>query len=236
MTQLRIDSTIARLALAAACLGLIAPTPGLRADDPAEEGWVNLVDNDLSNWVQRGGKANYRVEDGEVVGSSVPNTSNSFLCTKKDYSDFILEVDFKVQEGLNSGVQVRSHAYDEPKTYEWKGKEIKVAADRVHGYQVEIDPSERAWSGGIYDEGRRGWLDDLKDNEAARKAFKPGDWNHFRIECRGDHIQTWINGVPAADLTDSMTHSGFIALQVHGVGDREEPMVVRWRNVKLKEL
>jgi hypothetical protein len=111
-----------------------------------------------------------------------------------------------------------------------------IPAGRVHGYQVEIDPSDRAWTGGIYDEARRGWLDDLGDNEPARRAFRPGEWNRLRIECRGDSIRTDLNGVRAADLTDALTPSGFIGLQVHGVGDRAEPLEVRWRNIRLKPL
>ena len=134
---------------------------------------------------------------------------------------------------LNSGVQIRSQCFDEPKEV---GAARRSPAGRVHGYQVEIDPSDRAWSGGIYDEGRRGWLNDLKDNEAARKAFKQGEWNTFRVECRGDSIKTWINGVPAADLKDDMTPEGFIALQVHGVGAETEPREVRWRNIRIQEL
>jgi hypothetical protein len=107
----------------------------------------------------------------------------------------------------------------------------------VHGYQVEIDPSDRAYSGGVYDEGRRGvFLADLKDNEPARKAFKQNEWNKFRIECRGDSIKTWINGVAATDFKDSMTATGFIALQVHGVGKNEQPMEVRWRNIRIQDL
>jgi hypothetical protein len=202
-----------------------------------EDGWTELFNGrDLEGWVQRGGKAEYKVEDGAIVGTSVPTTPNSFLCTKQDYGDFILELEFKVHPQLNSGVQVRSQCFDEARTIEAGGKTIKVAAGRVHGYQVEIDPSARAYSGGIYDESRRGWLADLKGNEAARKAFKPGDWNAFRIECRGDSLKTWINGVPAADLKDSVTPSGFIALLVHGVGKREDPLDVRWRKIRIKEL
>ena len=208
-------------------LGLVvglffAAAPATAAD---EEGFVPLFDGKtLDGWVQRGGKANYAVEDGMIVGSSVPKTPNSFLCTEKVYGDFILELEFKVDSGLNSGVQVRSESRADHQN------------GRVYGYQVEIDPSGRAWSGGIYDEGRRGWLFDLKENEAARNAFKKEDWNHFRIECRGDSIKTWINGVAAADLKESMTPKGFIGLQVHGVGDRTEPLYVRWRNIRIKEL
>jgi hypothetical protein len=200
------------------------------------ETWRPLFDGKtLDGWIQRGGKAKYRVENGEIVGSSVPNTGNSFLCTDKDYGDFVLELEFKVDPALNSGVQIRSHAFDEPTEVEWQGKTIKIPAGRVHGYQVEIDPLERAWSAGIYDEGRRGWLNDLKNNEPARKAFKQGEWNALRVVCKGDSIKTWLNGVPAADLKDDMTPSGFIALQVHGVRDKTEPLEVRWRNIRLSE-
>jgi hypothetical protein len=214
-----------------------ASTPNLSADEVNGEKWTKLFNGkNLEGWVQRGGKAMYRVEDGQIVGTSVPKTGNSFLCTKRDYGDFILELEFKVQDKLNSGVQIRSHCFDEAKTVEVKGKKIKIPASRVHGYQVEIDPSERAWTGGIYDEGRRGWLNDLKTNEAARKAFKANEWNKFRIECRGDSIKTWLNGVAAADLKDSMTPSGFLALQVHAVGDRKETLEVRFRDLRIKEL
>jgi hypothetical protein len=227
--------SVARLA-AATLFCLFSPAPRVLADR-AESDWVNLFNGkDLDGWVQRGGKANYRVEDGQLVGSSVPGTANSFLCTKRNYSNFILELEFKVDPALNSGVQIRSECFDEPKTVELNGEKIKIPAGRVHGYQVEIDPSERAWTGGIYDEGRRKWLVDLKNNEPARKAFKQGEWNKFRIECRGDSIKTWLNGVPAADLKDSVTPSGFIGLQVHGVGKKQESLEVRFRNLRIKEL
>jgi hypothetical protein len=203
----------------------------------ADDGFVPLFNGkDLDGWVQKGGKAKYRVEEGAIVGSSVPDTTNTFLCTAKEYGDFILELEFKVDASLNSGVQIRSQCYDEAKEVEIGGKKFRFPAGRVHGYQVEIDPGARAWTGGIYDEGRRGWLADLKDNDAARKAFKPGDWNSFKIECRGASIRTWINGVAAADLKDEATPRGFIALQVHGVGKRTDVLEVRWRSLRIKEL
>ena len=135
------------------------------------------------------------------------------------YGDFILEFEFKVAKDMNSGVQFRSEFYVSETEKEINGKKKKFPADRVFGYQYEIDPSPRAYTAGIYDEARRGWLADLKDNPAAQKAFKQGDWNKARIECRGDQIQTFINGVKAADLKDGMTLRGVIALQVHGIGD-----------------
>jgi hypothetical protein len=228
---------LCRVALLAAALAACARD--LPAAEPTGK-WVDLFNGkDLKGWVQFGGQAKYRAEGGEIVGTAVPNTSNSFLCTQRHYGDFILELEFKVHPDLNSGVQVRSHVYDEETSVQWNGKTIKIPAGRVHGYQVEIDPDVkrgRMWTGGIYDEGRRAWLKDLKDNEPARKAFKPNEWNKLRIECKGDSIKTWLNGVPAADLKDSMTPKGFIGLQVHAVGKKEEPLEVRFRNIRIQEI
>jgi len=199
------------------------------------EDWVDITpDADLTDWVQRGGVAKYKVEDGVVIGTSVPNTGNSFICTKKTYGDFILEFEFLGHEELNSGVQVRSESKADHKD------------GRVHGYQVELEQEnrDRYWSGGIYDEARRGWIDPMKDDKAAEKAFgesgkkiwKRGDWNTVRVEARGDSIRTWVNGETRANLKDDMTLNGFIALQVHGVGGNEKPMTVKWRNIRIQEL
>lgn len=179
----------------------------------------------LAGWTQRGGKAEYRVEvvDGvpAIVGLTRPNQPNSFLCTNQVYRDFVLELEFKVDPTLNSGVQIRSESRPDYQN------------GRVHGYQVEIDPSERAWTGGIYDEGRRGWLADLKSNDVGRAAFKSGEWNHFRIVASGDSIRVWLNGVQTAELRDSMTPEGYIALQVHGVGASTDERRVMWRKLSV---
>ncbi|MCE9518672.1 MAG: DUF1080 domain-containing protein [Verrucomicrobia bacterium] len=205
----------------------------------ADDGFVSLFDGKtLEGWEQHSGKAEYRVEDGAIVGKTVVNTENSFMCTKKKYGDFIFEFEFKVNPKMNSGVQFRSEYYTKETEAEISGKKHKFPADRVFGYQFEIDPSARAFTGGIYDEARRGWLFDLKNNEAARKAFKQGEWNQGRIECKGDSIKTWINGVAAADLKDGLTKEGFICLQVHSIGKSVERAgeEVSWRNLRIKEL
>ncbi|MDB4459000.1 DUF1080 domain-containing protein [bacterium] len=187
--------------------------------------WQPLVQNGSKDgWIQRGGKATYEIKGGTVIGRTAPNTPNSFLCTERHYANFILELDYKVDPKMNSGVQIRSHSLKEYRN------------GQVHGYQVEIDPSDRAWSGGIYDEGRRGWLNNLKENKPAQQAFKQNEWNHYRIEANGPRIRTWINGVPAADLDDAVTPSGFIALQVHGIGKRTDEMEIQWKNIKIKDL
>lgn len=186
---------------------------------------VTLFDGaTLDGWVQRGGPARYTVVEATIVGEAVPRSRNTFLCTERSYGDFVLELDVNVDPGLNSGVQIRSEA------------EATPGGERVFGYQVEVDPSDRAWSGGLYDEGRRGWLRDLSENEPARRAFRVGEWNHFRVEAIGDRLRTWVNGIPAADLIDAATLTGFIGLQVHGVGELAEPKRVRWRNLNLREL
>ncbi len=205
----------------------------------AQGEWTTLFDGKtLTGWEQHSGTAEYRVQDGAIVGKTVPNTGNSFLCTARKYSDFIVEIEFKVDPAMNSGIQFRSNYYEKETEVEIAGKKKKFPADRVHGYQFEIDPSARAYTGGVYDEGRRGWLFDLKNNEAARKAFKQGEWNLARIECRGSSIKTFINGVAAAAFTDDVTKEGVIALQVHGIGKKTEAVgkEVMWRNIRIQEL
>lgn len=189
----------------------------------------------LAGWVQRGGKAEYEVAEGCVVGTTVKNTPNSFLCSEKSYGDFILELEVQADSKLNSGIQVRSECLDRETAVEHGTKLLKIPAGRVHGYQVEVDSSPtRRWSGGLYDEGRRAWLFPLDKSKEAGAAYRIGEWNKYRVECVGDSLRTWINGVPAADLVDSMTLSGLIGLQVHSAKD--EGLPVRWRNLRLQDL
>lgn len=147
---------------------------------------------------------------------------NTFLCTKENYGDFILEFEFKISDGLNSGVQLRSESLKDYNNY------------RVHGYQFEIDPSKRAWSGGIYDEARRGWLYPMTKNPAAQKAFRNNEWNKARIEAYGNSIRTWVNGIACANVWDDMTPTGFIALQVHAIGNKaDEGKTIAWRDIRI---
>lgn len=214
----------------------------------AADGPIDLFNGkNLDGWVQRGGKAKYTVEDGSIVGTSTLNTENTFLCTPRDYGDFILEYDFKVDPKLNSGVQIRSQCFDEAKEIEWQGKKMKIAAGRVHGYQIEIDPDptkNRWWSAGIFEEGARGWLypgaaggDGKAFTEQGKKLFKQGDWNHVRVEASGDSLTTTLNGTPCASIKDNRVAAGFIGLQVHGIGGDKgkDGTQVRWRNLKIQE-
>ena len=188
-----------------------------------EPKWENLFNGrNLRGWEKLNGTAEYKIEDNAIVGISKMNTPNTFLATKKMYSDFILEFEFKVDDGLNSGVQFRSNSLKD------------YMNGRVHGYQFEIDPSSRAWTGGIYDEARRGWLYPMNYNPEGQKAFKNGEWNKARIEAIGSSIRTWVNGVSCTDLLDNTTLSGFIALQVHSIGNADlEGKTVAWRNIRI---
>ncbi|MCA9104807.1 MAG: DUF1080 domain-containing protein [Pirellulaceae bacterium] len=190
----------------------------------ADDGpWVELFNGEnLEGWTQRNGTATYRVEDGCVVGKTNEGSPNSFLCTDKDYGDFELTFEVKVDDQLNSGVQIRSRSIAERDN------------GRVHGPQVEISTDGKA--GYIYGEALgTGWISPDPQNH---DAFRSGEWNEYRVVAKGNHIQTWINGKQVADVMDDKSEqpSGFIGLQVHGIAGGTGPFEVRWRNIKLREL
>jgi hypothetical protein len=177
---------------------------------------VTLFDGkDLAGW-RTLGDARYSADANTILGE-IGGGGHSFLATQRTFGDFSFEVDVKNELPGNSGIQVRSHIDDK---------------NKMSGYQIEIDPSARAWSGGLYDEGRRGWLQSLEKNEAGRTAFHSGEWNHYRIECLGPWIRAWVNGIPTADHLDPLDMEGVIALQVHSGKDTR----VRWRNLELRDL
>ena len=203
------------------CAGILT---SISASAQNNGGWTNLFNGrDLAGFKQLNGKARYEVKNKEIIGTTVSNEPNSFLATEKEYGDFILELELFVHPEMNSGIQIRSLSKPE------------YMNGRVHGYQIEIDPSSRQWSGGVYDEARRGWLYPLELNPAGKKAFRNNEWNKYRIECIGNTIRTWVNGIPTAHVIDSETEKGFIALQVHGIPKSVEPgRQIRWRNIKIK--
>lgn len=208
------------------------------------EGWQNLLNGqDLSGWRVLGSdKAKFYVEEGVLIGETQKGIPNSFLATTYEYDDFELELEFKVDPSLNSGVQIRSGVYDEQTTTPYISGKLEESErtwekGRVHGYQVEIDPSDRAWSGGFYEEGGRGWLQPLTGNDQARSAYSKDGWNKFRIVADGDHFQTWINDKKAVDTRDDKRSSGFIALQLHSVSrDDQVGKKIMFRDIRVKEL
>ena len=182
----------------------------------------------LKGWTQRNGTATYRVENGAIVGKTKEGSPNSFLCTDKLYGNFDLKFEVKVDNGLNSGVQIRSQTKDGPK-------------GRVNGPQVEIEMSGKngAESGYIYGEAAGGWMTPA-DKRKPHKHFKDGEWNAYRVVAKDAHIQVWINGVQVSDLVDKeklKSHpKGFIGLQVHSIRKGSGPFEVSWRNLGIIEL
>ena len=191
----------------------------------AQDGFTSLTPGtDLSGWESYGGVAPYEVKGDTVIGTAVTNTPNTFLCTDRDYGNFVLEMEFFDEAPLNSGVMVRG---------QWRQQDD---IRRVYGYQVEIDPSPRGYTAGIYDEARRGWIYPLHYNDPARTAYRHGEWNKLRVEFIDDNLRTFLNGQSAANLVDSVDASGMICLQVHSVymPDMANKKVM-WRNIRIKE-
>jgi len=190
-----------------------------------DNSWVNLFNGkDFMGWKVLNGTAEYVIKDNVIVGISKLNTPNTFLATEKEYGDFILEYEAKMEDGLNSGVQIRSQSLAE------------YREGRVHGYQVELDASPRAWTGGLFDEARRGWLYNLECNPKAKTMYKHNDWNQFRVEAIGNNIKVWLNGTASVDLIDDVTPKGFIALQVHTIKNDSSRAgkTVQFRNIRIK--
>lgn len=190
--------------------------------------WTSLFDGKtLNGWKKIAGSAEYKVESGAITGITVPNSPNTFLVTEKEYGDFILELEVLIEDTTsNSGIQFRSHF--DPWGNNGKGK--------VFGYQYELDPSSRKWTAGIYDEGRREWLYPLSLNPAAQNAFRLNQYNKVRIECVGNNLRTFINDKEAAFVHDTVDHTGFIALQVHSIGNNEKlaNKKIHWKNIRIK--
>jgi hypothetical protein len=214
----------------------------LHFNSAGQDKWINLFDGEtLEGWTVHSGHAPYRVEDGTIVGQAIKNSPNTFLCTDREFSDFILEFEVLLEDDeLNSGVQFRSQIAPQELVFVFRNDKGEyqphsIPADRVYGYQVEI--SAGAGSGGVYDEARRAMMPWWpKEGSKESKAFRTKEWNSYRIECKGDSIRTIVNGVIVTDFRDALSLGGIIGLQVHDVGKDSTPYQVRWRNIRLLPL
>jgi hypothetical protein len=226
----------------------------------AKEGWINLFNGrNLSGWTQKAGDARYFVADGCIVGEAVSESdTNSVLGTKKNYDNFILELDFKADHQLFSGVHIRSQYAARPAQLNWRGVAYAIPEGRVYGYLVLIDPSpihrwwtatlfdQRWWTAGIYDEQWRMWLypgplggDPDEFSRQGKEVFKTNDWNHLQIEAVGNSITTYLNGIRRAQINDGVMPAGFIGLQVRAwISDDDHEALagarVRFKNIRLK--
>ncbi len=187
----------------------------------------------LNGWVVRAGKVTYQIEDGAIVGTTAEGSPNTFLCTEREFSDFELVFEVKCDRELNSGVQIRSHLYEKDTPQPSNPRRIRPAGD-VYGYQVEIAADGNA--GRVWDEARQAKWHDPEPSEQTRKAYRPGEWNRYRIVAQGERIRTWINDTPVADIRVKEDAAGFIGLQVHSIKPGTGPYQVRWRNIRIREL
>ena len=177
------------------------------------EGFASLFDGETTRqWHQPYDWGEVSVTAGEI---RLRGRRKFFLVSREEYEDFEFVGEVHVPVGGNSGIQFRS-AY---------------SRNRVWGYQAEVDTSERRWAGGLYDEGRRGWVAPVKEL-AARRAFRAGAWNHYRIRAVGDHLRVWVNDRLVTDVHDPVALRGHLALQHHG----EAGLEYRFRNLGVRRL
>ena len=192
--------------------------------------WTPLFDGKtFTGWKQVAGTATYRIENGTIVGKTATGSPNSFLATEKTFRNFELEFEVKVDDRLNSGVQLRS---------------FLSPSGTYGGPQVEIESSP-GQAGYVYGEGSDfGWMspepNDPSEKVNQHTIFKNREWNRYRVIASGARIQTFLNGKKLADVTHEKmfsTHStGSIGLQVHSIGSNEGPFEVAWKNIRIKEL
>lgn len=229
-----------RMLRAVTCVAVLVASLTVAGRSQADEaGWQHWFANgSLADFDIVSGTASYVVEDGVLIGTTVDGSPNTFLVTKQPSQDFELLFEVNVDDELNSGVQVRSHIFQEGDEAPEGGNTLP--AGRLYGPQCEIAINGTA--GNFYDEARRGtWWSLLTDTEAmrtpeAQAAFKKGEWNAYRIVVEGDHYRSWINGVPTADFHQPHDPEGHIGFQVHGIRQGDGPYQVRWRNVKFRSL
>jgi hypothetical protein len=239
-------------AILVTAVSLLIIAPACKNKSGPDEGWKDLFDGKTLNgwkvlnqdWTNPDSKPDFYVENGMIVCNTVMGNEGGYLVTEQPYSDFILELDVKIDTSLNSGIQCRGRLWEKDTSSVYLAGDLngtkhdsKWRAGEAWGYQIEVDPSPRAWSGGLYEPCNRGWLVTLKNNEPARKAFRPTEWNHFKIMMKGDRIQSWVNDVPVVDTTDDLTPTGFIGIQFHGANfEWQKNKKSLWKNIRIKLL
>src|SRR5258706_3936789 len=206
------------------CWFIVAMVPAiLRAEAPAPlSAPVSLFDGTLGQW--EGDPKLWRVQDGMITGGSLTETitENEFLCTRGEYTNFVLRLKFKLTGTsgfINSGIQAPTHR--SPKSKE------------VSGYQCDLgDPD---WWGVIYDEGRRNRVLFPTDMIAVDQVLHRRDWNDYVIRGDGPRITVWLNGVQTADYYEDDPHiaeAGVFGIQVHGGGKT----LIQVKDVTVEEL
>jgi len=192
------------------------------------EPWENMLDGkDFQNWKVINDEDNVWIEDGAILAHPVANTTEStYLCTKKIFDDFIFESEAIIEGSLHSNFIIRG--------IEKNNEHAKVY---LSGYQVKIDPTERRWTGGIFDalDKKIVWYYPLTESEEARSAFKFKEWNKYRIEAIGDSIKVWVNDIATCNLVHNRYTKGCIGIKVHSIGNfpQLEKVFMRFKNLRI---
>ncbi len=197
-----------RLGVGVACVaGLMLA--GSSAETGKSDGWIDLFNGkSLSGW-KVVGNGTWTVEDGILIGTQNDKGEPGDLMTRLQYSDFELEVEFKVVWPANSGIWFRMPP----------GK---------RGYQYDILNYPEAKTGSI-------WAEGFKTTVKHEEHLNKNDWNTATIRCVGDHILATLNGHKVADFHDKTHAKGHIGLQTHA-GDPYKNMKIMVRRVRLKRL
>jgi N-sulfoglucosamine sulfohydrolase len=179
----------------------------------------------LDGWeLRRGDRGGYKVQDSSLV---CPADGGGFLFTEEQFGDFSFCFDFRLEQGANNGIAIRSPMVDAKPAYE--GMEIQILDNR--GYPKELKPTQ--YHGALYDVA-----------PARRGALKPaGQWNRQEIRCEGRRVTVTVNDIPVLDVNlDAIRdqnvlkkHPGLLRKAGHigllGHGSR-----VEFRNLRVKEL
>jgi len=224
---MKLRITLNTLLIANLLLLLTSPSSAQKDEAP----WKSLFNGEnMAGWKMLGDKGLAYVQNGEIILQRTKDTKeHTFVTTKKNYSDFILEIDFKMDApGFSTGVLIRCvDANSSPDT----------SRVRLYGYQIKIDNTARNWTGGIFDDfgGTWKWMYDLSNNEPARQAFRTNDWNTFRIEAIGNNIKVWLNGVPSTNLINNKYSKGYIALKIHSLNNsvKDEAVLIHFKNIRI---
>ncbi len=202
--------------------------PGTTQAQSKSEPWKTIFNgSDLKGWSVVGSTGKVWVADSTMYLQKRSNTKeHTLIRTNKKYTNFILELDSKIDPEFNTGIILRSIGTPD------------TATVSLYGYQVKIDPSPtRKWSGGIFDDYGNGWhwLYTLKDDARARAAYTIGKWNHIRVEAIGNNIKVWVNGIPTCNLINNKYKKGYIALKIHSMANfpEKEKETGYYKNIRI---
>lgn len=163
-----------------------------------------LFEKNSEDWIIKG-DANWKLKNNKFIGSVADGSG--FVITKQNYKDFVLEVEFKPDNTINSGVFIRCKNYE-------------IGADDCHEINIwDTHPNQDFRTGSI-----------VKKAIPLEVIETNNKWNTYKIKSKNNHIQVWLNGILTADIKDSTLIEGHIGLQAMGTGK------IKFRNATVTAL